>query len=134
MKKNPFLKDDDRNYLWEMLVNRDIRAFVSQDWDMVADDFVDDGFMGIDAGKRLNVDKWELKYPDLKSYKEEWLKQAKEFSQIDLVEDKEDAFHRVTVLQDIEIKGDVALLHKKFFGPMKKERWGGDSYRLANSL
>ncbi|MFK5974510.1 MAG: RidA family protein [Flavobacteriaceae bacterium] len=121
MKKNPFLQDDDKEYLWEMLVNRDTKAFVAQDWNMVAADFVSDGFLGIDAGKQFNVDKWELKYPDLKSYKEEWLQQAKEFSQIELVENKEDAFHRVTVLQDIEIKGDYALLHKKFFGPMKKK-------------
>ena len=121
MKRNPFLEDDDRNYLWEMLVNRDIKAFIAQDWEMVADDFVEDGFMGIDAGKHLNIDKWELKYPDLRSYKNEWLKQAAEFAQLDLVEDSEDALHRVTVLQDIEIKGDFALLHKKFFGPICKK-------------
>jgi enamine deaminase RidA (YjgF/YER057c/UK114 family) len=121
MMKNPFSDDEDRAYLWEMLVNRDIKAFVAQDWNMVSDDFVAEGFMGIDAGKQSNVDKWELKYPDLASYKEEWLKQAKDFAQIDLIEDKEDAFHRVTVLQDIEIKGDFALLHKKFFGAMKKK-------------
>ncbi len=125
MKKNPFFQDDEREYLWEMLVHRDIEAFVAQDWNMVANDFASEVFLGIDAGKQSNVDKWELKYPDLKSYKEEWLKQAKEFSQIDLVEDKEDAFHRVTVLQDIEIKGDVSFLHKKFFGSMKR-RDGGE--------
>ncbi len=124
MMKNPFSDDEDRAYLWEMLVNRDIKAFVAQDWNMVSDDFVANGFMGIDAGKQSNADKWELKYPDLASYKEEWLKQAKDFAQIDLVEDKEDAFHRVTVLQDIEIKGDFALLHKKFFGAMKKKDGG----------
>jgi len=124
MKKNPFSDDEDRAHLWEMLVNRDIKAWVAQDWNMVSDDFVVDGFMGIDAGKQSNVDKWELKYPDLASYKEEWLKQAKDFAQIDLVENKEDAFHRVTVLQDIEIKGDFSLLHKKFFGAMKKKDGG----------
>lgn len=125
MKKNPFPTDDlDRRYLWEMLVNRDIKAFVSQDWEMVKDDFMADGFMGIDAGKQHNVDKWQLKYPSLESYQTEWLSQAEEFAQVDLVEDKEDAFHRVTVLQDIEIRDNFALLHKKFFGPMQKKDGG----------
>jgi enamine deaminase RidA (YjgF/YER057c/UK114 family) len=125
MKNNPFPQNDlDRRYLWEMLVNRDITAFVSQDWSMVQDDFIAEGFMGIDAGKQGDVDKWQLKYPSLESYKTEWLSQAKEFTKVDLEEDKEEAFHRVTVLQDIEIQGNFALLHKKFFGPMQKKDGG----------
>ncbi len=124
MKKNPFAQNTDRAYLWEMLVERDTKAFVAQDWELVADDFMDDGFIGIDAKKLSNVDKWELKFPDLKSYKKEWLQQAKEFSEIDFVEDKEAALNRVTVLQDIEIKGGHALLHKKFFGSMAKKDGG----------
>ncbi|WP_190809708.1 RidA family protein [Flagellimonas sp. S3867] len=121
MKNNPFTDDKDRAYIWEMLVERDIKAFVGQDWEMVANDFVVDGFTGIDAGKQHNIDTWELKYPSLESYQEEWLKQAKEFGQLDLVEDKEDALHRVTILQQIEIKDDFALLHKKFYGPIKQK-------------
>ncbi|WP_299528921.1 RidA family protein [Ulvibacterium sp.] len=125
MKTNPFPANDlDRRYLWEMLVNRDIKAFVSQDWSMVQDDFIAEGFMGIDAGKQHDVDKWGLKYPSLEAYKTEWLSQAKEFAKVDLVEDKEDAFHRVTILQDIEIQGTFALLHKKFFGPIQKKDGG----------
>ncbi|MFK5974623.1 MAG: hypothetical protein QM485_15260 [Flavobacteriaceae bacterium] len=125
MKKNPFLPNDtDRNYLWEMLVNRDIKAFVLQDWSMVANDFVSQGFMGIDAEKHDNVDKWQLKYPNLEAYKNEWLSQANDFSKIELTEDKEDAFHRVTEMQDIEIREDVALLHKKFTGSFKKKDGG----------
>ena len=125
MKKNPFsLVDKDRHYLWEMLVNRDTKAFVEQDWDQVKDDFIEENFMGIDAGKQSEVDRWELKYPNLKAYRDEWLRQAKEFADIDLVEDKKDAFHRVTVLRDIEIKDDCALLHKKFFGPIKRKDGG----------
>ena len=118
MKENPFPPNDpDRRYLWDMLVTRDIKAFVSQDWDMVKNDFVSEGFMGIDAGKQHDVDKWELKYPNLEAYKKEWLSQAKDFSEMELIDDKEDAFHRITELRDIEIREDVALLHKKFSGP-----------------
>lgn len=125
MKKNPFPPSDtDKYYLWEMLVNRDTKAFVLQDWSMVANDFVSDGFMGIDAGKHVDVDKWQLKYPNLEAYKNEWLSQADDFSKMELTEDKEDAFHRVTEMLDIEIREDVALLHKKFTGSFKKKDGG----------
>lgn len=121
MKKNPFPSTDpDQHYLWEMLVTRDIKAFVLQDWDMVKDDFISEGFMGVDAGKRDNIDTWELKYPSLEAYKMEWLSQAKDFSILELTEDKEDAFHRVTDMQQIDVQGNVALLHKKFKGAFKK--------------
>lgn len=122
VKENPFSKSDiDRHYLWEMLVRRDIKAFVLQDWSMVADDFVAEGFMGIDAAKQHDVDKWELKYPNLEAYKNEWLSQANDFSKMELTEDKEDAFHRVTEMLHIEIREHAALLHKKFRGLFKKK-------------
>ncbi|MBM1105057.1 hypothetical protein JQC67_02790 [Aurantibacter crassamenti] len=122
MKNNPFhTSETDRHYLWEMLVNRDIKAFVLQDWNMVANDFIVDGFVGIDAMRQTNVDNWELKYPNLEAYKYEWLSQAKDFSKIELTEDKLDAFHRVTDMKEIEISNDVALLHKKFSGSFKKK-------------
>jgi len=125
MKVNPFSPSDpDRRYLWEMLVTRDIKAFVLQDWNMVKDDFISEGFMGIDAGKHTNVDTWELKYPTLEAYKKEWLSQAKEFSKIELIENKEDAFFMVTDMKQIEIREDVALIHKKFNGPFKKKDGG----------
>ena len=46
----PFgLDQADRRAIWTMLVQRDSEAFVAQNWDEVADDFVEDGFFGIDA-------------------------------------------------------------------------------------
>ncbi len=120
MKKNPFYqKDPDKYALWNMLVNRDISAFVRQDWDMVKDDFLEEEFMGIDAGKFTNVDHWNLAFPDLESYKDVWLNHAKQLGSTNLDEDLEEALHRITVLQDIEIKNDTALLHKKFYGEIK---------------
>jgi len=45
--KNPFPEGDaDRHALWEMLVRRDIDAFIGQDWAMVEDDFIADSFFG----------------------------------------------------------------------------------------
>ena len=42
--KNPFpASDAARHAIWEMLVPRDIDAFLAADWSMVAGDFVEDG-------------------------------------------------------------------------------------------
>ena len=51
---NPFSNDIDRSEIWEMLVARDIAAFVAADWSMVANDFIETGFMGIDAKRDPN--------------------------------------------------------------------------------
>ncbi|MGH9107533.1 MAG: hypothetical protein ACRDZX_17230 [Acidimicrobiales bacterium] len=41
----------DWSQIWEMLVARDIRAFVAGDWDQVAGDFLADAFVaGLDGG------------------------------------------------------------------------------------
>jgi len=117
---NPFSKDSDRWEIWDMLVDRDTKAFIAADWSMVADDFIEENFMGIDAGKHQSPDAWTMGFPDLETYKMEWLRQAKEFSTIKWAEDVEEAFFRVTSLRDIEINGDSALVHKKFFGSIAK--------------
>jgi len=40
--KNPFAETDTaRHSIWEMLVTRDIDAFLAADWSQVADDFVE---------------------------------------------------------------------------------------------
>ena len=119
-RSNPFPQNSDRWAIWDMLVDRDIKAFVRQDWEMVANDFIEENFMGIDGGKQPNPDAWTMGFPDLETYKQEWLKQAKEFATTDWGEDPEDAFFRVTRLRDIEIAGESALVHKKFFGGLTK--------------
>ncbi|MEZ4897170.1 MAG: RidA family protein [Saprospiraceae bacterium] len=113
---NPFPLDPDRHAIWEMLVERDIRAFVTADWDRVAGDFIPEGFIGVDARKHPNPDFWELTYPTLDDYREEWLRQAQEFAGTTWQEDPEEAIYRATRLRDIEIHGEVAIAHKKFDG------------------
>lgn len=121
MTNNPFLNiDADRKEIWDMLVKRDIKAFVNQNWEMTKHDFQEEGFMGTDAGKMDDVDKWKLNYPNLNAYKIEWLEQAKSFGETAWAEDIEKALHRVTILQDIEINEGCALVHKKFSGPIFK--------------
>jgi hypothetical protein len=124
---NPFTgKDEDRAAIWDMLVWRDINAFVVADWGQVADDFDEPAFFGIDAGKLVNPDDWKLGFPDLESYKQRWLSQAGIFRATDFAEDARAAIFNATRLVDIDINGDRAIAHKKFDGRIRKADGGED--------
>ena len=126
--QNPFpTTDSDRHEIWEMLVARDTRAFVMQDWEQVAGDFIEEGFMGINARLRSNPDSWQLTYPKLSAYRDDWLRQGQEFAKVAWDEDPERAMYEATTLRDIEIAGDSALLHKKFDGSIRKKDGGMDT-------
>lgn len=119
MRNNPFSDDVDRAAIWEMLVARDFRAFCSADWSMVEDDFVEEGFMGLDGGKVPDPDAWTVSFPNLELYKEEWLRQAALFQESTwLGPDPVYQYHDLTDMTQIEIKGDAAVAHKKFDGKM----------------
>jgi len=115
---NPFT-DPERRALWEMLVERDIRAFIASDWSLVADDFLEDEFYGVDGRRLVNPDGWRLTYPTLESYRARWLSQAAAFHAANAEENPSEALHALTELRDIEISGDRALAHKKFDGTLK---------------
>ncbi len=123
MTKNPFENiDKDRSAIWEMLVDRDIHAFCSGDWSMVANDFIESGFMGLDGGKVPDPDTWTVGFPDLKTYKEEWLSQARDFINTAWKdEDPKKVFFELTNLTQIDIIGDAAIAHKKFDGVLTKK-------------
>jgi len=115
--RNPFSNhDSDRYALWDMLVRRDIEAFIAQDWSMVEQDFVAEGFIGIDAHRSDNPDSWRLGYPALEHYRRSWLAQSHEFMRRQAGRDPKEALYRATILRDIEIEGDTAVAHKKFDG------------------
>ena len=116
---NPFADDADRAKIWEMLVERDIAAFVAADWGMVAGDFVEQGFLGIHAHKSPNPDAWTAAFPTLTEYRDEWLRQAKESADTKFAEPLAEAIHRATNLGQIDITGDTAIAHKKFDGTVK---------------
>ena len=117
--ETPFPQDPERHQIWEMLVPRDIAAFVQADWLMVAGDFVKAGFMGIQANKNANADKWQIGFPTLDTYKAEWLRQAHETQNTKFAENLEAAIHRATSLTQIDFNGDMAMAHKKFDGVIK---------------
>ncbi|MFS8046674.1 hypothetical protein [Rhizobium sp. BR 314] len=119
--KNPFpVSDAARHAIWEMLVPRDIDAFLAADWSMVAGDFVEEGFIGIDGKREISPDKWRLAFPTLVAYRDEWLRQARDFATQSFAEDTRTAIFTTTTLEDIEIEGDMALVRKKFDGSLKK--------------
>ncbi|OWW04538.1 hypothetical protein ATY81_00650 [Rhizobium sp. R72] len=119
--KNPFPASDvARHAIWEMLVPRDIDAFLAADWSMVEDDFVDEGFIGIDGRKQANPDRWCLAFPTLSAYRDEWLRQARDFATQSFLEDTRAAIFITTTLEDIEIEADMALVRKKFDGGLAK--------------
>lgn len=119
--RNPFpATDTARHAIWEMLVTRDIDAFLAADWSLVAADFVEEGFIGIDGRKQISPDQWRLAFPTLSAYRDEWLRQARDFAGQSFAEDPRTAIFTTTVLEDIEISGDMALVRKKFDGGLSK--------------
>ena len=127
--KNPFPEGDaDRHELWEMLVRRDIDAFLAQDWSMVEADFVAASFFGMHAHFLNDADAWRLQFPRLEVYRDEWLRQAREAAAAEFAEPLRPALFRITNMRDIDVDGDRAVLHKKFNGSIAKP--GGAVERL----
>lgn len=119
--RNPFpASDTSRHAIWQMLVERDIDAFLAADWSRVAGDFVEDGFIGIDGRREASPDKWRLAFPSLSAYREEWLRQARDFAGQSFAENTRKAIFTTTTLEDIEIEGDLALARKKFDGSLRR--------------
>ena len=126
---NPFPKaDGDRHALWEMLVRRDIDAFLARDWSMVEADFLAEEFFGLHAHLMTNPDSWRLQFPTLDAYRDEWLRQAGETAAQGFAEPLRPALFRAMQMRDIDIAGTRAVLHKKFDGTIA--RTGGGEVRL----
>jgi hypothetical protein len=114
---NPFPPTDGhRHAIWEMLVRRDIDAYVARDWDAHFADFAPDLFFGIDAGFSDNPDLWRARYADIANYREAWLAGAHEMDGRIVEADLRRSLFALTRLQDIDISGDFALARKKFDG------------------
>ncbi|SDN54369.1 hypothetical protein [Aureimonas jatrophae] len=117
---NPFSSADaDRHAIWQMLVERDIDAFLAGDWAAVSGDFVDAEFSAIDARRLPDPADWRLAFPTLDAYRREWLRQAQGFSRLRFAEDPRDAIFRTTRLEAVQIDGDRALARKCFDGGIR---------------
>jgi enamine deaminase RidA (YjgF/YER057c/UK114 family) len=117
---NPFPPADEaRHAIWEMLVRRDIEAFVAGDWEAHFKDFAPDIFFGIDARFSDNPDSWRVTYADIARYREAWLSGAQDLKGRISDEDLRRSIFGLTTLRDIEIMGEFALARKKFDGGIR---------------
>ncbi|MDQ0396388.1 hypothetical protein [Labrys monachus] len=123
---NPFPDDADRHALWDMLVRRDIEAFLAADWDAVAEDFLAPGFFGLSALRSADPDAWRMVFPRLDDYRDRWLSQARLSAATAYTEPRRAALFRATTLHDIEIAGERAVAHKKFAGRIARLDGGAD--------
>ena len=125
--QNPFQgKDSDRYEIWEMLVRRDIDAFLSCDWAATEPDFIREGFFGIDGEKDPDPDNWRINFSNLGVYRDEWLRQAEEtVGSVDEKNAREALFNAVD-LTYIDIVGECAVAHKKFDGYFPLANGGRD--------
>ena len=114
--ENPHSGDPDREAVWEMLVARDVKAFVAQNWSMVEDDFIKEGFFGFSAAKSLDTDSWGIAYPSLDDYRLDWLKQAADTAANADMASLPESLLGLSSMQRIEITDNTAVAHKKFDG------------------
>lgn len=112
--RNPFPNDPDRREIWDMLVRRDIEAFLAGDWSLTAPDFDEDSFFAVNGRASGNPDTWRVTYASLSDYRDDWLEQSRA-TRAEFV-DIEAALFDATTLRDIDINGDRAVAHKKFDG------------------
>jgi hypothetical protein len=117
---NPFPDDPERHGLWEMLVRRDIEAFLAADWAAVENDFLAAGFFGLSGMKSANPDEWRMVFPRLEDYRDRWLAQARLSAETAYAEPRREALYRATSLTEIEITDDRVVAHKKFDGTIKR--------------
>jgi hypothetical protein len=116
---NPFdfRSDLDRNEIWQRLVAADCEAFADGNWSMIESDFDAESFEGVRCFHSPNPDDWKIAFPTLASYRDSWLKAAKEFRDRKFATVSHlKALLARTHLHEIEICGDRALAHKKFYG------------------
>jgi hypothetical protein len=116
---NPFdsQQDADRHEIWQRLVVADSEAFAVGDWSRIENDFDADTFEGVRCFHSSDPDNWKIVFPDLASYRDSWLAasvefQAREFATLTHLEALLSRSH----LDVIDIQGNRALAHKKFFG------------------
>jgi enamine deaminase RidA (YjgF/YER057c/UK114 family) len=115
---NPFPHDPDRHEIWDMLVRRDVEAFVAGDWAMTTPDFDEDSFFAVNGRASANPDTWRLTYSTLNDYRDDWLEQSRATRAAFV--DIEASMFEATTLRDIDINGDRAIAHKKFDGHLRR--------------
>jgi hypothetical protein len=104
----------DEDQISEMLYQRDLAAFAVADWSLVEADFDSAAFVG----HRLDRESghWQIAYPDLGSYRDEWLRQAEAMRSDEPATATLAALSRIA---DVSIDGQHALVRKEFDGTVE---------------
>lgn len=131
---NPYPKADaDRWELWETLVRCDNEAFVAASWEMIAENFVANGFAVTDAHGTIDTSTWTVAFSDLDAYARVWRHKAQEYRRT-LGPDQVHALMRDhNRLARIDVVGDVAIVEKTIGGLL----WGdsiGQPARATTTL
>ena len=128
---NPFPESDpDRHAIWEMLVPRDIDAWTTADWSMVAGDFVAANFTGVSGNFQPDPQGFTLAFPTLAFYRDAWVADSQNYladrAAGKFAEDPRPHIYAATRLEEIEITGDAAMVRKKFDGHLPRADGGFD--------
>lgn len=118
---NPFPGDTAKHQIWDVLVRNDFEGFLAGKWEMVDQDYLEQGFFGFDFGKSESPRDWRLGFPSLASYREAWLMDSIEFKALNFTDDPRERLYASCRLEQIEITGDVAMVHKIFDGEIARE-------------
>ncbi|MEO3891649.1 RidA family protein [Nonomuraea sp. B5E05] len=122
--ENPFPADPDRAAIWTMLVDRDISAYVRNEWAMVEADYVSSSeFVSIDARRTSNPDSWRVGQ-NLAAYRDSWSAGSAELNAAVSADTLEAGLREATTLRDIEIHEGDAVAHKKFDGTIRRRDGG----------
>jgi hypothetical protein len=115
----PISYTNEEKLIWKLLIFRDFVAFCTKDWSIIENDFIKEGFFGIDGKKSHNKKDWCLTYHSLEAYKNDWISQSKDFNKKIFLNDPLEVLFKTTKLSKIEIKDTTALVHKEFKGVFK---------------
>lgn len=125
---NPFAPQDaDRFAIWEMLVRRDSDFFLSGDFSLVAADYVETGFLGIDAALSLDPANWRPAYSNVATYRDAAI--AARWNPDEFAEPLRPAWFRCQSIDRIDSHGNAALAHKRIEGQIRRR--SGDPMTLA---
>jgi hypothetical protein len=109
------VRQPDQHLLWELLVARDSDAFAACDWSICAEDFAPGRFDGISANGSLDPAQWSLRYPTVESYRDDWLKMAEAYRQLQLTGiSHRDFLYRMQTFARVESACDRAVVWKQF--------------------
>jgi hypothetical protein len=128
---NPFecQIEPDRHVIWERLIAADCDAFSRGDWSVIEADFDADAFEGVRCFHSTNPDDWKIVFPTLEEYRVSWLAASEEFRAKRFANPSHcEVLLARNHLDLIDVAGDRALAHKKFYGDVSME----DGSRLAD--